>query len=242
MRLGRAGRIAIMAVLASVPRAAAAQPANALGGRIEVAGTAMWVNSTPLGGSAASLTPNVNQPPFALFSAAADLGTSVGADLRVGYRVSRALMLSVRGGVSRAVVHVRISGDAEGAPDSSFAGDTLQQWTFGGRADYDLRRWRFASGRARPFVLAAASLLRQSHEGRVSIETGQVYDVGAGLAYTFRDRPASRLSRWSMVAELLVTHVRGGFNWGNDARTSPAFGGGVSTTWGRAGKGGIIRH
>ncbi len=242
MRQGLWRSAVTVAFLAAWPCGAAAQPGHSAGGRIEVACAAMWVTSTPLGGSAASLTPNVNQPPFALFSAAADLGTSVGADLRLGYRVSRRLTLSVMTGVSRALVHVRISGDAEGAPGSSFAGDTLQQWTFGGRADYDLRRWQFASGRARPFVLAAASLLRQSHEGRVSIETGGVYDVGAGLMYTIRDRPASRLSRWSVVAELRVTHVRGGFNWGSGARTAPAFGAGVSTTWGRAGKGGIIKH
>ena len=242
MRPGWGRGAAFLTVLAAWPCGAAAQPGNAAGGRIEVAGTAMWVTSTPLGGGAASLTPNVGQPPYALFSAAADLATSVGGDVRFGYRVSRALTLSLTGGVSRAPVRVRITGDAEGAPDASFTGDTLQQWTIGGRADYEIRRWRFASGRGRPFLLAAAGLLRQSHEGRVSIETGHVYEGGTGLAWTLRHRPASWFSRWSLVAELRVTHVRGGFSWGSGARTSPAFGGGVSTTWGRAEKRGIIEH
>jgi hypothetical protein len=232
MRPGLGRGAVLVAALAALPCEAAAQPGRSTGGRIEVAGTAMWVTSAPLGGSAASLTPNVSQPPYALFSAAADLATSVGVDVRFGYRVSRGLTLSLTGGASRAPVRVRISGDAEGAPDASFTGDTLQQWTVGGRAEYEIRRWRFASGRGRPFVLAAAGLLWQSHEGRVSIETGGVYEGGAGLAWTLRDRPASWLSRWSLVAELRVTHVRGGFNWGSGARTSPAFGGGVSTTWG----------
>ena len=232
----------MLAVLAAVPGAAAAQPGNSATGRVELAGTAMWVTSTPLGGRAASLTPNVNQPPYTLFSPAADLATSVGADVRLGYRVSRALMLSLTGGVSRAAVRVTISGDAEGAADTSFTGDTLLQWAVGGRAEYELRGWRFASGRGRPFVLGAAGLMWQSHENRAVVETAQVYEGGAGLGWTLRDRPASRLSRWSLVGELRVTHVRGGFNWGSDARTSPSFGGGVSTTWGRVDKRGITKH
>jgi hypothetical protein len=242
MRPGWGRGTAFLAVLAAWPCGAAAQPGNGAGGRFEVAGTAMWVTSTPLGGSAASLTPNVSQPPFALFSAAADLAMSAGVDVRVGYRVSGALTLSLTGGASRAPVRVRISGDAEGAPDASFTGDTLQQWTVGGRAEYEIRRWRFASGRGRPFVLAAAGLLWQSHEGRASVETGHVYEGGAGLAWTLGDRPASWLSRWGLVAELRVTHVRGGFSWGQGARTAPAFGGGVTTTWGRSDKRGIIGH
>jgi hypothetical protein len=232
----------MLAVLAAAPSGAAAQPGHSAGGRVELAGTAMWVTSTPLGGGAASLTPNVSQPPYTLFSADADLATSVGLDARLGYRVSRALTLSLMGGVSRAAVRVRISGDAEGAADASFTGDTVQQWTIGGRAEYELRAWRFASGRGRPFVLADAALLRQSHGGQALVETAQVYEGGAGLAWTLRDRPASRLSRWSLVGELRLTHVRGGFSWGSDARTSPSFGGGVSTTWGRADKRGIIKH
>jgi hypothetical protein len=242
MTPGWRGASLIVAVLAALPRAAAAQPGSSTSGRFEASATAIWVTSAPLGGRAASLTPNVSQPPYALFSAAADLATSVGVDVRFGYRVSRALTLSLAGGASRAQVRVRISGDTEGAPDATFTGDTLEQWTVGGRADYEIRRWRFASGRGRPFVLAAAGLLRQLHTGRVSVETGQVYEGGAGLAWTAATRPASWLSRWSLVAELRVTHVRGGFSWDGGARTAPAFGGGVSTTWGRPRKRGIMGH
>jgi hypothetical protein len=221
-------------MLAAAPWFAAAQSATpARGGHVDVAGSALWVASSPLGGGAASLTPNTGLAPLTLFTATAKTGRVFGGDLRIGYRFGSGLVLSAVAGVSRVPIVVGISGDTEGAADSAFTGETMLQWTMEGRAEMAIRRLAFLHGRARPHVAASAGVLRQWHEGRVAIEAGRIFQVGGGVAYAFAQRPQALLSRWSLVAEVRAAHVRGGFNWGRAARTSPAFSLGISTTWGR---------
>jgi hypothetical protein len=233
---------ALALALASLAGPAAAQTGTPGGGRLELAAAASWVSPTALGAASANLTPNTGLTSFTLFSASADLAPAVAADATVGWHVSRAWTLSLTGGFSYPAVRVRIAGDAEGAADRLFTGERLQQWTIGGRADCDVLRWRFASGRVTPFLMAGAGYLRHVHEGRVSGVSGQAYQAGGGVRYSWLDRPASRLSRVRLTAELRAIHVRDGYHWGREARTALAVAGGVSTSWGRARKRGIMSH
>jgi hypothetical protein len=227
---------AIFTALIAAAASASAQPAAGSGGRLEVGAAVRWTSASSLGGAAAALTPNAGQPPYTLFDVSGDLGAHAGAEVRVGYRVLGGLRLSADASLARPSVEVRIRSDAEGAPDRSFAGESLLQWTLGGRADCDMHRLRFMSGRAVPFVSARAGMLWQSHEGRVSTDSGWYAEAGGGVAFTLRTHPSSRLSRVGIAADLRVSHVGGGFNWGQDARTMPSFGVGVTTGWGRARK------
>jgi hypothetical protein len=195
-----------------------------------------WEAGSSLGSADATLTSGSGQPTYTWFGASADLGAHAAADIRVGYRVAGGLRLSIEAGVARPVVNVRIQGDVEGAADQSFPGETLLQWTLGARADYDLGRLRFASGRATPFVSGGAGVLWQVHEGRASKETGRSYQAGGGVTVVIRARPSSRLSMVALAADLRVSCVTGGVNWGRDARAVPSFGAGLTTRWGRVRK------
>lgn len=234
----RRGPRVVPALVLAILLAAAAAPALAQSvpstdARVEVAIGGGWIGGGPLGGGPATLTSNQGSAPYVLFTTTADLGMQAGADLRAGYRVSRAVLVSVAAGLTRGDVTVGIAGDAEGAPDTRFVGETLLQWQIEGRVDVDLTQLRFARGRARPFVMASGGILRQYHETRVSTESGHVFQAGAGLSYMLRERPAGLLAGVGVTAEVRVCHVRGGFTWGPDTRTVPAFGVGFLTRWGR---------
>jgi hypothetical protein len=138
----------------------------------------------------------------------------------------------VSGGVLVGDVHVSLSGDAEGASAVTFVGERLGQTQFEGRVDVMARRLRFWHARALPYVTASAGLLWQWHEGRVLIETGQVYQIGGGIRVSVLHHPASRLSHVGIASELRVAHVRKGFHWGREGRTLPVLHVGVFTGWG----------
>ena len=230
--------VAAAAMGLAVP--SAAQTGSTTGGRLELAATVSWVSSSALGTAAADMTPNTGLTSFTLFDSSAALAASARADVRVGWRATRALTLSAAGGFARPSVHVRIADDAEGAAGVSFTGATLRQWTIGGRVDYDLLAMRFASGRVTPFLMAGAGYLRHADAEGASSAGGEIYEAGAGLGYCWRVRPASRLAQVRLTAELRATCVRGGYNWGREARTAVALGAGVSTRWGRARNRGIM--
>lgn len=233
MRRHRIHGTAIVAALFTAAPSASAQPAAALSGRLEVAAAVGWTAASHLGSAAATLTTSAGEPRYTLFNVSGNLDAHAGLELRLGYLVSGGWRLSAEAGVAQPRVRVRIQGDAEGAPDRSFAGESLLQWTIGGRADYDLRRLRFLSGRAVPFASAGAGLVWQSHEGRVSTETGWYVEAGGGVTFIVRTSPSSRLSRVGIAADLRVSRVAGGFTWNREARTTPSVGVAITTGWGR---------
>jgi len=235
------GMVAVLSAAAMCLAApSAAQTASTSGGRLELAATALWTSPSALGAAAAGMTPNTGLASFTLFDSSADVAASARADVRLGWRATRALTLSAAGSFARPSVRVRIANDAEGAAGVSFIGATLRQWTIGGRVDYALLGMRFASGRVTPFVMTGAGYLRHGDAGNASNAGGGIYEAGAGLAYSWRVRPASRLAEVGLFAELRAAHVRGGYNWGREARTSAALGAGMSLRWGRAGNRGIM--
>jgi hypothetical protein len=206
------------------------------GGRVIVSGAVRLTPSSSLGQSTASLTPGFGQDLYPLFSAAGTLDAHAGAEAGLGYRVSRSFRLLLAGTVAWPVVAVRVEGDAEGAPALEFEGESLVQWSVGGRAEYDLVGLRFAAGRAVPFLTAGFSLLWQAHEGWTGTESGRVLEAGGGLTYVVRSNPASRVSRVAIAADVRLTRVTGGITWNGSARTAPALAVGVATAWGRVRK------
>jgi hypothetical protein len=240
MRISSGAVAALSAAVVCLADPAAAQTASTTGGRLELAATASWTSTSALGAAAARMTPNTGLTSFTLFDSSAELAACARADVRIGWRATRALTLAAAGNFARPSVRVRIANDAEGAAGVSFAGATLRQWTIGGRVDYALLGMRFASGRVTPFVMASAGYLRHADSGNASNAGGGVYEAGGGLAYSWRLRPASRLAEIRLIAELRATHTRGGYSWGREARTAAALGAGVSTRWGRARNRGIM--
>jgi hypothetical protein len=235
MRAPLACGAAVLAWLCGAP-GVSAQSAAGPGGRIIVAAAIPWTASSALGEAVAGLTPSAGQPSYPLFSAAGTIDAHAAGEVGFGYRVSRSLRLSLTAAVARPVVGIRITGDAEGAPDVAFEGERLLQWTIGGRAEYDLGGLRFASGRAVPFVAAGAGASWQLHEGWTAADAGWVIEAGGGLSYQLRSRPASALSRVALAVDVHLTRMAGGVTWDGAARTVPGVRAGLITSWGRAGK------
>jgi hypothetical protein len=232
-RLSGAAAVAILCAATASP-AQTASPAPT--GRVVVTGALRLTQSSSLGRSSADLTPGAGQPAYPLFSASGTIDAHAGGEAGLGWRVSRSLRLLLVGAVARPVVGVRIEGDAEGAPDFDFDGESLWQWSAGGRVEYDLNAWRFASGRAVPFLTGGFSLFWQAHEGGTDTESGQAIDAGGGLMYVVRSKPASLVSSVAVVADVRVSRVTGGVRWDTSARTVPSAGIGVATAWGRVRK------
>lgn len=212
----------------------AAQPLSpAAAGPLEFGVSGGLTGGAALGGAAATLTSNLGSGPYTVFTTSASLGMQRGADIRLGYRIGRGVVASIATGLALSEVSVAVSGDAEGAPNSAFSGETLLQWTVEGRVDVLLTRWIVGGGRVRPYLMGSGGILRQYHNPRVSHESGALIQAGGGIRYGLRRRPTSRLSGMGVTAEVRLCHVRGGFNWGQSSRTTPVISVGLLTQWGR---------
>lgn len=201
--------------------------------RFELAAGMTVGGSVDLGSREANLTPNLNGATFVLFDSSARFRSPMGGEARLGYRVVPWLVASLSGALLVGDVQVSVGHDAEGASAMSFAGERLRQTQIEGRVDVLVTRLRFWKARALPYVAVSAGTLWHWHEGNVLVETGQVFQLGGGVRVSLAHRPASRLLRVGVFGELRIAHVRDGFHWGHDARTSPIVHVGVYTGWGR---------
>lgn len=184
---GRLTALAVCALLAAAGRSSA-QPAGAAPvswrpGHPVLSVGGGWSGSEALGTVTAStrattlgtLTP----PPFTLFDTTSTLDGAARLELGLAVPVTRTLAVEVVGGAARPTLTVAISGDAEGAPAVT-ASERVDEYTVGARLLYGLPRWSFG-GRGRPYLAAGGAYLRQLHEERVLVETGQVWSAAAGL-------------------------------------------------------------
>ena len=147
--------------------------------RFEVSIGGLWIGGAGLGSTEAELRANNLTPtPFRLFTAETSAASAPGVDARVGYWLTRSI--GIEAGVVRVrpELRTRISGDAEGAPALTVV-ERLDQYFMGANVVWLLDQFRFHG--IVPFVSGGAGYLRQLHEGRTLIETGQVYELGAGI-------------------------------------------------------------
>jgi hypothetical protein len=164
-----------------------------------------------LGSRTATLTPNQagSAPPYTLFAASAQLQTAPGFDVRMGYAVTRAVV--VEGGMtySRPGVSLTVTQDAENAEGFSSTGESLSQFSFDATVRIHLKRLSFRGGRGRPYVAAGAGYLRQLHEGAIAVDTGVVYSFGGGLIYLLQAQRVRLLPGLAMQGVGLRADVRG---------------------------------
>jgi hypothetical protein len=118
-----------------------------------------------------------------LFTTDTRADAAPGVDGRIGFWLTRDL--AVEGGFvyARPPLDTRITADAEGAPALTVSED-FDQYFVDANVVWLVNRFRFWE--LVPFVSGGAGYLRQLHEGRTLVETGQVYNVGAGLRHWFR--------------------------------------------------------
>ncbi len=168
--------------------------ASAAQAQITVDGGATWTGSYPIGISEANLrtnAPGAAPPPFTLFSVDSRIGSAVGGELRVGFEVGAGFAVEGTASLSRRRLAFSISGDPEASP-AEYSGESLQNYEFGAGLTWQLPRPR--ADKLRAFLSGGGAYLRQLHQDRTLVETGQLFYAGAGARYWLRGRPDSRRS------------------------------------------------
>jgi hypothetical protein len=205
-----------MAILIVVGAAGAVHAQPGSGHRVEVSGGGVFVGGFDLGDATAQLTANAGGT-FDQFSTSGRMKAAAGVQARLGFLLTRAL--TIEGGVrwTRPVFAVRITGDSEGAPDTT-AEETLNQYLFDGSAVLHFGSPR--SGRATPFVFGGAGYLRELHEEDALVEQGVEFHAGGGVKIWMG---ASR--RLGVRAEAGLSVRDGGFDVDEKRRAVPVAGG-----------------
>jgi hypothetical protein len=155
-------------------------PAAAQGpGRVEVGGGARWIGSTSYGEVAAEET-TFGGGVRDLFQSSSELEQSTGAEVRVGVRLMSVLQVEGAVALNRTDLTTHISGDVEGAADTT-ASEPVTRYAFEGGALVQFARW--SRGRLAPFAAGGAAYLRQLHNGRALLDTGHAFYIGGGVKY-----------------------------------------------------------
>ena len=191
---------------------AAAQPAGpGLRHRFEVSFGGLWIGGAALGSDVAELRANrVPADSFTLFTTDSRTEAAPGLDAKVGYWLTRSI--AVEAGFVRVQpeLRTRVGADPEGAAALT-AVEKVDQYFIDAGIVWLVDRLRFRE-RTVPFVSAGAGYLRQLHEGRTLVETGQVYHLGGGVRHALltRDRGAIRRVglRFDARAYVLVDGVQ----------------------------------
>ncbi len=174
-------------VLLISARSAQAQEAPDLRAhRLLLDGGVVWSGSYAIGDSTAQLRGNAagtSPPPFTLFSASSEVGSVTSVVARVGFTLTPRLVLEGGATFGTPRVPVAMSRDPEASPQR-LEGEQLKQYLFDAAVVWHLpMRW---GARVRPFVIGGAGYLRQLHEERTLVETGQVYYGGLGVRHWLR--------------------------------------------------------
>jgi hypothetical protein len=175
--------------------AAVAQPAApGLRHRFEASFGGLWIGGASLGSGTAELRANRIPPEsFNLFATDSRAEAAPGFDVKVGYWLTRSI--AVEAGFVRVQPELRtqISADAEGAAALT-AVERVDQYFIDAGVVWLVERLRFRE-RTVPFVSGGAGYLRQLHEGRTLVETGQVYHLGSGLRHMLLARDTGVIRR-----------------------------------------------
>ena len=124
---------------------------------------------------------------YRLFRTSTRFAASRLTEARIGFALTRRYAVEARLGFCQPELRTTVTGDVEGAPDTTLA-ERADQYVVGGALIVTLDAIRI--GAIVPFASAGAGYLRQLHEGLTLIEEGTVYHVGGGVkrSLTVRDR------------------------------------------------------
>jgi hypothetical protein len=190
--------------------------------RVSVNAGVAWLGGYDVGGATAKLRGNgtgTAPAPFTLLTADSHFASVVAPEIRVGASVSRRIVIEGAVTLSRPRIGVAIAADPE-APAQELLGEELQQYLVGGGVTWQLP---INLGRKlAPFLGGGAAYLRQLHEDRTFVETGQVYYAGGGARYWLRGghgstRPAG------LRGEFRMNIRRQGIDFADKTRAYPTF-------------------
>jgi hypothetical protein len=194
----------------------------------DVSVAAQWLGPTSLGTQVATMTPNQQNPtsPLTYFSTEGRLQAALGLEGRIAYALTRTLAVEGGLGYRRPQVRISISGDYENG-SGTVATENLTEYAFDVALLVHLRGSGFSRARTLPFVEAGVGYVRQIHEGRTLIESGQVYYVGGGFKYLLSRRPGSRISGLGLRVDARACFGRKGLSFSDQTSMFPVVGGGL---------------
>lgn len=182
-------------------------------GSAEISVGGFWSGGQSLPAAAAmeTVNPASGLSSFDLFEADPKLDASFGALGSLGVYITRSL--AVEGGFqfSRPKLNVRLTNDAEDAPDIT-ASTTISSYLFTGSVVYHFG----TSGRTVPFVAGGAGYIRDVHSGNSVVETGTEYHAKGGIKSWF-----GRARKFGLRAEGGISIRDGGFSYEGDVRYVP---------------------
>lgn len=188
--------------------------------RVVLEGGVVWSGSYGIGDVSSQLlsnAPGSTPPPFTWFSSSSEVGQATSAVARVGFTLSPHVMIEGGGGFGMPRVAVTITGDAE-TSQQHLEGERLRQYLIDGALVWHLPM-RLGT-RVRPFVIGGAGYLRQLHEERTLVETGQVYYAGVGARYWFRGGSGAGRAL-GMRGDVRANVRRGGIDFEDQTRVYP---------------------
>jgi hypothetical protein len=212
-----AGRIPLLAALCSLLPAVVLAQTRAP--RFEISGGALYLSGQNLADTDATLTRNqIGGEDFTLFQSDTRVDAAPGFEGRVGWHLSRTVV--IEGGLlwSRPRLSARLASDVEGIPDVTLEED-LSLYVFDGAVAFHLPDAAFSGGQAVPFIRAGIGYVRQLHEDNVLVETGQAYHVGGGVSMWFGPR-----ARTGLRLDARVIVLDGAIDLGKGRRTVGAGG------------------
>lgn len=201
--------------------AANAQEAPALPAhRVVIEGGAVWSGGYAIGDMNAQLrgnAPGSTPPPYTLFTASSDIGSAASVTARVGFTVTPQLVIEGGGSFGMPRLGASITADAE-AGVARINGEQLKQYLVDAAVVWHLPLR--LGPRLRPFVIGGGGYLRQLHEERTMVESGQMVFAGAGVRYWIRG--AAGMARAFGLRTDLRTNIRlGGIDFEDKVRVFP---------------------
>jgi hypothetical protein len=180
----RSGALAAVVCLGTLAVPAYAQ--NPPLHRFELAAGIGLFGGASLGDAQADLRPSTAGPPYRVFDTSTTLESAPVLDLRAGFALTPRFGIEGRLLYGHPEVQTSITGDVEGAPNTT-AVERLDQYLIDGGVIVSLHEFRV--GGIEPFATGGAGYLRQLHEGLTVVDEGQVYYVGGGARYGLLTRP-----------------------------------------------------
>ena len=174
-------RLVALLIFTLVPAAASAQPYVGSDtphrGTWELGGGAVWTGGYDAGGANATLTRPGGGTPLTLFAVTGRMLGAPGAGVKLGLYLG--VRVSVEGTLdySRPVLRGLVTGDFEGAPDTSVDGVVVTYLARGSLL------YHFGRGRVVPFVSGGGGYLRQIDDANADVVTGSEIHTGGGLKY-----------------------------------------------------------
>lgn len=216
----KAGLGAVVLVCCSAIAAAAQDAPSLRAHRLVLEGGVVWSGSYAIGDRNIELRgngPGSTPAPYTWLSTSSEIGSAASAIARVGFTLSPSIALEGGGVFGMPRLGFSIRGDAE-STQQELEGEQLRQYLFDGALV-----WQLPIGmgkRARPFVIGGAGYLRQLHQERTLVETGQIYYAGVGVRYWLRGG-IGRVRSLGLRGDLRANFRRGGIDFEDQTRVYP---------------------